>query len=173
LRLARSQSRDALESVQDLGNHGLLAGIEGGIRVGSGNDATEHFALLRQIPDRVLLELHQHDGCPQSGYILRGEKKGDSLDLHNLAMRVIAPTLKAVGVNWHGYYSLRRGAGTITTMVARDRGLAAKGLLRHASLSTTSEHYIDSVPSETRAAVEQVGEMFHNCSKEGLAKPAK
>ena len=121
----------------------------------------------------LLFELHQHDGCPQSGYILRGEKKGDSLNLHNLAQRVIAPTLKAVGVEWAGYYSLRRGAGTITTMVARDRGLAAKGLLRHASLSTTSEHYIDSVPSETRAAVEQIGEMFHKCSKEGLVKTAK
>lgn len=83
--------------------------------------------------------------------------------------RVIAPALKAVGIDWCGYYSLRRGAGTMATMVARDRGLAAKGLLRHRTLSTTSQFYIDSVPSETREAVEEMGRLFQKCSKESVA----
>lgn len=116
----------------------------------------------------LLFELYQHDGSPKDGYILRGER-GDSLNLDNLARRVIAPTLKAVGIEWRGFYSLRRGAGTLTTLVARDRGLAAKGLLRHASLTTTSSHYIDSVPTETRTAVEEIGRMFQNVPKEPLA----
>jgi hypothetical protein len=51
-------------------------------------------------------------------------------------------------------------------MAAGDRGLAAKGLLRHASLTTTTAHYVDSVPSETREAVDEVGRLFQNCSKE-------
>jgi hypothetical protein len=51
---------------------------------------------------------------------------------------------------------MRCGAGTMATMVAHDKGLAAKGLLRHKTLTTTAQFYIDSVPSETRAAVEEV-----------------
>ncbi len=121
----------------------------------------------------LLDELREHDGFPQQGYILRGERNGDSLNLDNLSRRVIAPTLKAVGLEWCGYYSLRRGAGTMTTMVARDRGLAAKGLLRHSSLTTTAAHYIDSVPEETRKAVDAVGELFQKCSKELTAGSVK
>jgi integrase len=117
------------------------------------------------------LKLYQHDGSPKDGYILRGER-GDSLKLDNLARRVIAKALKAVGIKWHGFYSLRRGAGTITIMVARARGLAAKGLLRHASLTTTAAHYIDSVPTETRAAVEEIGRLFQNVPKNQLALSA-
>jgi hypothetical protein len=48
----------------------------------------------------LLGELQEHDGFPQSGHILRGER-GDSLNLDNLARRIIAPTLKAVGIEWH------------------------------------------------------------------------
>lgn len=113
----------------------------------------------------LLGELWEHDGRPSEGYVLRGER-GGSLNLANLARRVIVPTLKAVGIEWRGYYAMRRGAGTIATIVARDKGLAAKGLLRHKTLSTTTEYYIDSVPSETRLAVEEVGRLFHNCSIE-------
>jgi hypothetical protein len=58
----------------------------------------------------------------------------------------------------------------MTTMVAKEKGLAAKGLLRHKTLTTTAQFYIDSVPSETRAAVEEVGGVFQSCSKE-LAQP--
>jgi hypothetical protein len=57
-------------------------------------------------------------------------------------------------------------------MVANDRDLAAKGLLRHASLTTTAAHYIDSVPSETRAAVEEIGRLFQNVPKNQLALSA-
>ena len=114
-------------------------------------------ATFYELTGILLEELRTHDGNTQDGYILRGER-GDSLDLHNLANRVIKPTLEAVGIEWSGYYSCRRGAGTITTVIARDRGLAAKGLLRHKTLTTTAAHYIDSVQSETRAAVEQASE---------------
>jgi len=120
----------------------------------------------------LLSELYEHDGFPQSGYVLRGER-GDSLNLDNLARRTITPTLKAVGMEWHGYYAMRRGAGTMATMVARDKGLAAKGLLRHKTLTTTAQFYIDSVPSETRAAVQEVGRMFQNCSKEIVSTTVK
>lgn len=107
----------------------------------------------------LLGELWERDGRPAEGWILRGEK-GGPLSLDNFSRRVIQPALAAVGIEWHGYYALRRGAGTITTMVARDKGLAARGLLRHKTLTTTAQFYISEVPEETRAAVEQVGELF-------------
>lgn len=117
---------------------------------------------VQAVPARRLSQRRLHPSC----------EHGDSLNLDNLARRVIAPTLKALGITWTGFYSLRRGAGTITTMVARDRGLAAKGLLRHASLTTTAAHYIDSVPSETRAAVDEIARSFQNVPKEPLALSA-
>lgn len=107
----------------------------------------------------LLGELWEHDGRPGEGWILQGEK-GGPLSLDNYGRRVIQPVLQAVGLEWHGYYALRRGSGTICTQAARDKGLAARGLLRHKTLTTTAQFYISEVPEETRAAVEQVGELF-------------
>jgi hypothetical protein len=59
--------------------------------------------------------------------VLKGER-GSALDLANLARRVLIPELKAVGIEWHGSYAMRPGAGTIATMVAREKGVAAKVL---------------------------------------------
>ena len=83
----------------------------------------------------ILVELRVADKNPTSGPILRGPS-GKPLDLHNLANRVVIPTLKKAGVSWHGSHALRRGVGTAVTALSKD-SLAAKGLLRHSSLSTT------------------------------------
>src|ERR1700691_1240790 len=83
----------------------------------------------------ILAEVREVDGNPQSGPILRGPS-GKPLDLHNLANRVVIPTLRKAGIPWHGWYSLRRGVATIVTALSKD-SLAAKGLLRHSSVSTT------------------------------------
>ena len=79
---------------------------------------------------------------------------------------LLLPTLRPLNIPWYGFYSLRRGAGTITTLAAGDRGLSAKGLLRHKTLSTTTQFYVKDVPGETKAAVQRVSELFQNCSKE-------
>jgi len=42
---------------------------------------------------------------------------------------------------------------TIATALAKDNGLAAKGLLRHSQLATTDRNYIQTVPAETIAAM--------------------
>jgi integrase len=112
----------------------------------------------------LLGELWEHEGRPAEGWILRGER-GGPLSLDTLSRKRIQPALKAVGIEWHSYRALRRGAGTITTLAARDKGLAARGLLRHKTLTTTTQFYVGEVPEETRAAVEQVGELFQKCSK--------
>ena len=117
----------------------------------------------------ILAELRTSDGNPISGPILRGPS-GKPLDLHNLANRVIIPTLKKAGVAWHGFYSLRRGVGTAATALSKD-SLAAKGLLRHSSVSTTQRHYIKDVPETTLLAMKQLETLCNPRATEHDSKP--
>jgi integrase len=111
-------------------------------------------------PLRVILtELREADSNPTSGPILRG-KRGKALNLDNLNRRVIAPALKAAGIPWHGFRPNRTGVSTIATALAKDKGLAAKGLLRHSQLATTDRNYIQTVPAETMAAVSALEQAY-------------
>ena len=116
----------------------------------------------------ILVELRVADKNPTSGPILRGPS-GKPLDLHNLANRVVIPTLKKAGVSWHGSYALRRGVGTAVTALSKD-SLAAKGLLRHSSLSTTQRHYIKDVPETTLQAMKQLETL---CNPRATAQGSK
>lgn len=102
----------------------------------------------------ILHELRAAEGNPQNGSILRGVH-GGPLSLDWLAREQIKPTLHKKGLKWRGYYSLRRGIGTEATAESKD-ALAAKGLLRHASVATTTAHYIKDVPENTRQAMRLV-----------------
>ena len=114
----------------------------------------------------LLAELREVEGNPASGPILRGEL-GKPLNLDMLAKRVIRPALrnkanypdKAELLTWHGYYAYRRGIATLANTVSRDP-MAAKGLLRHSSVSTTLTHYIKDVPAVTENAMTQVEQLF-------------
>ncbi|HTE88708.1 MAG TPA: hypothetical protein VK639_07145 [Terriglobales bacterium] len=110
----------------------------------------------------ILTELRQSEGNPMSGTILRGES-GKPLNLDNLARRVVIPTLKAAGIIWQGWYSLRRGIGTLTSTIAHDPQ-AAKGMLRHSNLSTTMTHYIKDVPEVTEQAMLAVEKLCSDCA---------
>jgi integrase len=117
----------------------------------------------------ILTEVREATGNPISGPILRGEH-GQPLHLDNLARRVIRPALKAAGIIWRGYYSFRRGAGTVVTEVAKDQGLAAKGLLRHANIATTQSYYIKDVPSETQQAMNGVEEKYQTLADQPVVQ---
>jgi integrase len=115
----------------------------------------------------LLAELNTLEGCPAEGPILRGPK-GNPLNLEMLAKRVIRPALNDKGnyrspdakpITWHGFYALRRGIATHLTEITRDPN-AAKGLLRHTSLSTTLTHYIKDMPKVTANGLAQVEELF-------------
>ena len=123
--------------------------------------------------------------------LLRGPS-GKPLDLDNLAERVVKPTLRQCAVCkkleskhdnadhdsqldtslpvWWGWYSLRRGVGTAVASLAKD-SLAAKGLLRHSSVSTTERHYIKDVPESTLQAMKQLEALCNECATEGETKP--
>jgi hypothetical protein len=118
----------------------------------------------------LLAKLRHLEGNPPKGPILRGVK-GGPLDLNMLVKRVIRPALRNrenyrdpeaknwKPFEWHGFYSLRRGIATQITAITRDP-MAAKGLLRHSSVSTTLAHYIKDVPEVTANGMAQVEELF-------------
>jgi len=140
----------------------------------------------------VLAALRESDGNPTSGPILRGPS-GKPLDLHNLANRVVIPSLRRCGVcqkleaqhtaathefqqdrlmpRWHGWYALRRGIATAITALSTN-SLAAKGLLRHSSVSTTERHYIKDVPETTLRAMKRLEALCAGPSNLAEPKPS-
>jgi integrase len=138
----------------------------------------------------ILADLREAENNPTSGPILRGPS-GKPLDLHNLANRVVIPRLKSCGVceeaesdhgkadhkfrldeslpKWHGWYSLRRGVGTAVADLSNS--LAAKGLLRHSSVSTTERHYIKDVPESTLNAMKLLETLCNPCATRVEEKP--
>lgn len=127
----------------------------------------------------LLAKLRQLEGNPPKGPILRGVK-GGPLDLNMLLKRVIRPALhnrENYGdpeaknwkpLEWHGFYSLRRGIATQITAITRDL-MAAKGLLRHSSVNTTLAHYIKDVPEVTANGMAQVEQLFTKLDVTGQA----
>jgi hypothetical protein len=70
---------------------------------------------------------------------------------------------------WHGWYSLRRGVATAVADLSDS--LAAKGLLRHSSVSTTERHYIKDVPESTLKAMKRLEALCNECATQEGAKP--
>src|SRR6185437_16131125 len=97
-------------------------------KVGTPKTKKTRFVAVEGGLPEILESLWNEQGCPISGYILRGERKNASgtkdhpINLDNLAKRVIRPTLdkakegleqeQAELLTWKGWYSLRRFAGT-------------------------------------------------------------
>lgn len=118
----------------------------------------------------LLVELRVADGNPEVGPILRGPM-GKPVNLDNLAKRTVRPILAAAGLKWHGWYALRRGIATLVNAVEKD-AMAAKGLLRHASVTTTQKHYIKEVPEITQKAMEKVETLCTNRATMEASKPS-
>jgi hypothetical protein len=110
----------------------------------------------------ILAELREADSNPASGLILCGPRKAP-MSLDNVSRRILQPLLKAAKIEWHGWYSLRRGVATTIASLSKDP-LASKGLLRHSSLATTQKHYIKDVPENTLSAMNQLEKLFKDCS---------
>jgi hypothetical protein len=72
---------------------------------------------------------------------------------------------------WHDWYALRCGVGTPVTALSKG-SLAAKGLLRHSSVSTTECHYIKDVPENTLEAMKQLEALCKDRAKPAGSKPS-
>ena len=117
----------------------------------------------------LLAQLRALDGNPTAGPILRSPL-GKPLNLDNLAKRKVRPILAAAGMEWHGWYALRRGIATLGNAVEKD-AMAAKGLLRHASVTTTQKYYIKEVPEVTLKAMEKVEALCNGRATTAASKP--
>jgi len=117
----------------------------------------------------IINDLRERDGNPSIGPILRGPS-GKPILLDNLSKRVLAPLLKAAKVEWHGWYSLRRGVATTLAGLTKD-GMASKGLLRHTNLATTTRHYVKDVPENTLFAMNLLESLFNECSTTAVVRP--
>ena len=127
----------------------------------------------------ILAELPRN----RSQFILAAPS-GKPVDFHNLSARVVGPALERCAIcherkldhgeathpfkldaslpKWRGWYPLRRGLATTATQL--DTPLAAKGLLRHADLATTTKHYVKDVPAEAKRAMDKIDALFDNAS---------
>src|SRR4029077_5463944 len=66
---------------------------------------------------------------------------------------------------WMGFYAFRRGIAPAVATLAN--AMAAKSVMRHSNLATTTAHYINSEPAEAVRAVDKIGELFDNTNGSG------
>ncbi len=100
------------------------------------------------------LEDHRN-GFPSNGFIFTGAKMGRPLDLHNLASRIIRPTLAAKKIPWCGWHGFRRGLATnLHTLGVADTDV--QRILRHANVKVTQESYIKVEPSVKKQAMDKL-----------------
>jgi integrase len=91
-----------------------------------------------------------------TGYIFKNSA-GKPLSLDSLNFRVIAPTLKAAGIEWHGYQPGRRGISSLMTETST--ALNSTGLLRHSTPITALRHYTRAHKKDITAALEHIEEL--------------
>jgi integrase len=99
----------------------------------------------------ILLDLWNVKNCPMGAFIFAG-RKGQPINLDNMARRVVRPELKEAKIEWHGWYALRRFHGTQVRMHA-DSETSAKALGN--SKAVADKHYIkpQTVLPDVRKAV--------------------
>jgi integrase len=110
-----------------------------------------------------LLEAHRN-GFPPGDYIFIGEKLGRSLNLENLARRVIAPKLKKAGVRWAGWHGFRRGLATNLYAIGTDEKII-RDICRHANVEVTRAHYIKPSTALAQPAIKNLVKVFEKVQK--------
>ncbi len=100
------------------------------------------------------LEAHRND-LPASEFIFTGEKLGRPLDFHNLAARVIRPTLVKKGIAWCGWHGFRRGLSTLLYELGTE-AKTRQAILRHADVVVTERHYTQTVPAVSITAMNKI-----------------
>jgi integrase len=118
--------------------------------------------------------------APRASEFILATPSGKPVDLHNLARRVIVPALDICGAchklhsthekadhefkrdplmpEWKGFYALRRGIAT--TLADMDNAIAAKSMLRHSNVSTTTAHYVKSIDAAAVRGISKVSALF-------------
>jgi integrase len=125
------------------------------------------------------LEKHRGDASADA-YIFAGNKRGAPLNLHNLAARVIKPSIEKclkcqksrsghkptdhsfelnTQLVWKGWHSFRRGlASNLYFLGVQPKVIAA--ILRHSDIGTTLQFYVQTQTEESREALQQIEDAF-------------
>jgi integrase len=131
-----------------------------------------------------ILEQHRKTVKDSSdiAYVFAGERRGQPLNLANLARRIIIPTITRCSVcrktkseceaeashkfvlntdipSWRGWHAFRRGlASNLYALSVAPKLIQA--ILRHSDARTTMQYYIQTSEAESRAAIEKLESMF-------------
>ena len=138
------------EDIEEDAIHIQRAAVRGVVD-GTKTDGTRRVPLIQ--PVRGLLQLWRESSAGVTEGWVFPNRGGKPANMDEFPRRAIEPLLEKKSIEWKGLYAARRGAATILTELAKDRGLAAMGLHGHKSLGTTQDHYILAVPEETLRAV--------------------
>jgi integrase len=92
-------------------------------------------------------------------YMFPGEHQAISLNLANVARRVIAPALKAEGLQWKGWHAFRRSLAT-NLYACGTQPKIIQAILRRSDVSTTMAYYVLPPEKESRDALLQIGELL-------------
>jgi integrase len=84
-----------------------------------------------------------------------GNAIGGTLDLDNLADRVIKPVLTANGLVWKGWHAYRRGLATNLKRLGVDDNVI-QAILRHGDVGTTQRSYIKMTRPDVTAAMKRL-----------------
>ena len=100
----------------------------------------------------ILLDLWNAKNCPMGGYIFAG-RKGQPINLDNMARRVVRPALKQAKIEWHSWYALRRFHATAIRKESGSSDTASKALGN--TREVLDKHYLkpDGVLPDVRKAV--------------------
>ena len=99
-------------------------------------------------------------GNPESG-LMFASRDGAPLDLDNLANRVIKPSLRRAGLEWHGWHGFRRGLATnLYRLGVLDKVIQT--ILRHSNLVTTQNSYIKAVTADAVVAMQSLERICTN-----------
>jgi integrase len=147
-----------------------------------GPPKTENSESLVPVLPLLQAALQKHRGdAPDDAYIFAGERRWAPLNLHNLAARVIKPSIEKCTkcqksraehkpvedhkfeldprLVWKGWHSFRRGlASNLYSLGVAPKVIQA--MLRHGDIGTTLQYYVQTQTEESRDALDQIEAAF-------------
>jgi hypothetical protein len=102
-------------------------------------------------------------GCFRTAYVLSRRiwtaDVGNPYEPNNLVMRVLHPTLNALGLTKTGWRAFRRSVATALSEM-REPVRTAQQILGHASAQTTLAYYVQTVEESQRSAILRLEEIM-------------
>lgn len=99
------------------------------------------------------------NGAADDAYIFAGKRRGQPLNLANLARRVLKPALLKAKLPWLGWHAFRRGlASNLSALGVQPIVITA--IMRHSDPATAIDYYIKIDDTEAREAMAKLENAF-------------